>query len=101
MVTSEEEQVPFSLSMLYVPVCLSLMILIPSRNVYFFGVILIFVGYFLAEQIGTFYSTVKLPGGFMILQISRRLKRPIQWLRNLKSRVIKFIYSEGSVPLSE
>ena len=101
MVTSKEEKVPFSLSMLYVPICLSLMIIIPSRYVYFFGVILIFAGYFLAEQIGIFYSTLKLPGGFVIHHLSIKLKRPIQWIRRGKSRAIRFIYSEGCDPSGE
>ena len=101
MVSSKEEQVPFSLSMLYMPICLSLMILIPSRNVYFFGVILIFIGYFLAEQIGIFYSTLKLLGGFVIHHLSIKMRRPIQWIKRGKSRIINFIYSEGSVPSGE
>ena len=84
MVTSEEEKIPFSLSMLYVPLCLNLMIVIPSRNVYFFGVILIFVGYYLASQIGMFYSVIKLPGGFVRKHITLRMESALNRYKKLR-----------------
>jgi hypothetical protein len=86
MVTSSEERVPFSLSMLYMPICLSLMIIIPSRNVYFFGVILIFVSYYLASQIGMFYSVIKLPEGFVKKRITLRMEPALNHYRKLREK---------------
>jgi hypothetical protein len=79
------------LSMLYVPICLSLMILLPSRNVYFFGVILIFLGYFLSEQIGSFYATLKLPGGFIRHRISPRIEPALNRYRKFRDRFCQWL----------
>ncbi|RDE15223.1 MAG: hypothetical protein C4K49_06625 [Candidatus Thorarchaeota archaeon] len=73
MVNSQEDRVPFSFSMLWLPVSLSLMILIPNRNVYLFGVILIFVGYLLSSQIGTFWYWFTAP----VRQVSSRIRQYI------------------------
>ncbi|MCK4280173.1 MAG: hypothetical protein KAW94_06320, partial [Candidatus Thorarchaeota archaeon] len=75
MVTSRDETVPFSLSMLWLPIALSLMILLPARNIYLFSVILILVGYSFADKIGTFWSFVKAPGRYIAKQSSGRLPR--------------------------
>ncbi len=61
MVTSSEESVPFSYSMLWVPLALSLVIIIPQRTVYLFGVLLIFISYLLAEQIGAAWKVITTP----------------------------------------
>jgi hypothetical protein len=61
MVTSSEESVPFSYSMLWVPLALSLVIIIPQRTVYLFGVLLIFLSYLLAEQIGAAWNVMTTP----------------------------------------
>jgi hypothetical protein len=61
MVTSKEETVPFSVSMLVVPFLLSLMIAVPNRNVYFFGLIIMMIAFLIASQIGVLWKYVKLP----------------------------------------
>ena len=61
MVSSEEEEVSFSISMLIMPFLMSVLILFPNRLVYLFGVILIFVGYAVASQIGKFWHLVTYP----------------------------------------
>ena len=61
MVSSDEESVGFSLSMLWLPLAMSLLILLPDRNVYLLGVILITVGYLAAEIVGAFWYVVTAP----------------------------------------
>ncbi len=61
MAASKEEVVPFSASMLYMPILLTAMIIIPNRTVYLFGVIIIMIAYLIAPQIGTFWYYVKSP----------------------------------------
>jgi len=72
MVTSENESVPFSFSMLWLPILLSLSIIIPPRTVYLFCVILIILGYILAPQIGTFWRLLNSPGGWVMKNIKAR-----------------------------
>ena len=62
MVTSEDESVPFSFSMLWLPILLSLSLLLPPRSIYLFPVLLILLGYFLAPQIGSFWNLLNAPG---------------------------------------
>ena len=88
MVTNRDETVPFSLSMLWLPIALSLMILLPSRNIYLFSVILILVGYALADKIGTFWSFVKAPGRYIAKQSSGRLQRASFLLKDIKTNLI-------------
>lgn len=76
IVESKEEHVPFSWSMLWLPVSMSAMILIPNRYVYLFGVILIMVGYLLAHHVGTFWYMLTAPGRYVLNRI-RRLAQPI------------------------
>jgi len=71
MVNSQEDRVPFSFSMLWLPLSLSLMILIPNRNVYLFGVILIFAGYLLSSQIGAFWYWFTAP----VRYVSSRIRQ--------------------------
>lgn len=61
MVTSTEESVPFSFSMLWLPIAMSLAIVIPQREIYLFCVLLLFIGYLLAYQIGVFWSAITAP----------------------------------------
>ncbi|MGY5876250.1 MAG: hypothetical protein RTU30_10935 [Candidatus Thorarchaeota archaeon] len=61
MVTSKTDNVPFSASMIWMPFVMICMILLPSRNVYFFGIILILIGYLLATQMGTMWWYMKGP----------------------------------------
>lgn len=51
MIRAEEEKVPLSFGMFFLPIILSSLILIPPRNVYFFYVLLIFIGYIIASVI--------------------------------------------------
>ncbi len=61
MVTSKTDNVPFSASMIWMPFVMMSMILLPSRNVYFFGIILILIGYLIATQMGTMWWYMKGP----------------------------------------
>ncbi|MFW9849296.1 MAG: hypothetical protein ACFFF4_09150, partial [Candidatus Thorarchaeota archaeon] len=72
MVTSENDSVPFSFSMLWLPILLSLSIIIPPRTVYLFCVILIILGYLLAPQIGTFWRLLNSPGSWAMKNIRAR-----------------------------
>ena len=88
MVTNSDETVPFSLSMLWLPIALSLMILIPPRNIYLFSVILILVGYALADKVGTFWSFVKAPGRYIAKRSSGRLPRVSLFLKDITTNLV-------------
>lgn len=84
MVTSSEESVPFSYSMLWVPLALSLIIIIPQRTVYLFGVLLIFISYLLAEQIGAAWKVITTPlrwTGDVVSMLSLPLKKRVENIR--------------------
>ncbi|MFX1605097.1 MAG: hypothetical protein ACFFDD_04255 [Promethearchaeota archaeon] len=66
MTRGSGEHVPFSTSMVWVPITLTLMILIPDRNIYLAYVILIFIGYLLAPVLDRLYHYVKYP--FRLIQ---------------------------------
>jgi hypothetical protein len=61
MIRGSGEHVPFSVSMVWVPIALSLMILIPDRNIYLGFVLLIFIGYLLAPLVDKLYHLAKSP----------------------------------------
>jgi len=61
MTRSDGEHVPFSASMAWVPIVLTLMILIPDRNIYLGFVLLIFIGYLIAPLLDKLYHLVKTP----------------------------------------
>ncbi len=74
MIRGSEEHVPFSASMVWVPITLTLMILIPDRNFYLAYVILIFIGYLLAPVLDRLYHYVKYPFRFTKQHIQRLAK---------------------------
>ncbi len=77
MVKSREERVPFSFSMLWVPLAVTLVYLVPHRNVYLLGVVFIVLGYLLAAQIGTLWAILTTPVRIirrLLNRLSRRLK---------------------------
>ncbi len=61
MIRGKGEHVPFSVSMIWVPVLFSLLILIPDRNYYFGYVLLIFLFYSLSPVFDRLYHQVKRP----------------------------------------
>jgi len=76
IVESRDEHVPFSWSMLWLPISMTLLILIPSRNVYLFAVLLILVGYLLVHHVGTFWFLLTAPGRYVSGK-ARRRARPV------------------------
>ncbi|TFG15012.1 hypothetical protein EU537_01870 [Candidatus Thorarchaeota archaeon] len=69
MITSKDTRINFSSSMLWVPIALSFSILIPPREVYLFSVLLIFIGYLAAKQIGAFWSVISYPFRFLKVKL--------------------------------
>jgi hypothetical protein len=61
MIRSDGEHVPFSMSMAFLPILLTLLILIPDRNIYLGYVLLIFIGYLLAPLLDKLYHLAKTP----------------------------------------
>jgi hypothetical protein len=61
MIRSDGEHVPFSASMAWMPILLTLLILIPGRNIYLGFVLLIFIGYLIAPILGKLYHLAKTP----------------------------------------
>jgi hypothetical protein len=75
MVRGTGEHVPFSASMVWLPITLTLLILIPDRNIYLAYVLLIFFGYLLAPLLDRLYHVAKFP--------FRYIKKQIQKLTNI------------------
>lgn len=73
MIRTEEDSVPVSLSMIYVPILFSLSILIPDRNYYLAYVILIFIVYSLAPVLGRLYDMAKRPARLLRRVIGSRV----------------------------
>jgi hypothetical protein len=61
MIRGSGEHVSFSASMVWLPITLTLMILIPDRNIYLAYVIVIFIGYLFAPLLDRLYHLVKFP----------------------------------------
>jgi hypothetical protein len=74
MTRGKGEHVPFSLSMIWMPVLFSLLILIPDRNYYLAYVLVIFICYLLSPVFGRLYHEIKRPFGFLRTIIGSRLK---------------------------
>ena len=74
MIRSSGEHVPFSASMVWVPITLTLLILIPDRNIYLAFVLLIFIGYMLAPLLDKLYHLAKSPFRFIQHFIQRITK---------------------------
>ncbi|OLS30960.1 MAG: hypothetical protein ThorAB25_06160 [Candidatus Thorarchaeota archaeon AB_25] len=78
MIRGSGEHVPFSASMVWVPMTLTLLILIPDRNIYLGFVILIFIGYLLAPLLDKLYHLAKLPFRFARQFIQRTTKTSLK-----------------------
>ena len=74
MIRSSGEHVPFSASMVWVPITLSLLILIPDRNIYLGFVLFIFIGYLLSPLLDRVYHLMKSPFRFIRRFIQRITK---------------------------
>jgi hypothetical protein len=61
MIRGSGEHVPVSVSMIWLPITLTLMILIPGRNIYLAYVLLIFLGYVFAPLLDRLYHIAKAP----------------------------------------
>lgn len=97
MVTSKEERVGFSWSMLLVPVAMTLLYLLPSRNIYLLSVIFIIVGYLLAAQIGVFWSMVTSPGRWVKKMLLPHITPVLSRYRALTAYVSRQLYAEEAL----
>ncbi len=84
MVTNKDEAVPFSFSMLWLPLLLSLSILLLPRTIYLFCVFLILLGYFLAPQIGAFWNLLNAPGRWFSGALRKRATPVIRYLGKVR-----------------
>ncbi|NHJ13612.1 MAG: hypothetical protein EAX95_08035 [Candidatus Thorarchaeota archaeon] len=94
MASSTEEEVGFSISMIWVPILFSLMILIPVRNVYLAYVLLILLIYIFVEQVGDLWHYLTAPGRWLRKRISPRMAFLTSRFIQLHDRAIAFIYPE-------
>ena len=97
MVTSKEERVGFSWSMLLVPVGMTLLYLLPSRNIYLLSVIFIIVGYLLAAQIGVFWSVVTSPGRWVKKMLWPHMTPVLNGYQALTAYVNRQLYPEAAL----
>ncbi|MHA2377889.1 MAG: hypothetical protein ACXADO_08285 [Candidatus Thorarchaeota archaeon] len=95
MCVSTKERVPFSTPMTWIPLLLSIMILIPHRNIYLMYVIFIFASYVTARSFGQVWHTVTAP----FRRIRRRLApalRPIALrVSGIRERTLAYAYPAG------
>ncbi|MFX1603632.1 MAG: hypothetical protein ACFFCK_09120, partial [Promethearchaeota archaeon] len=98
MCVSMKEKVPFSTPMIWMPLLLSIAILIPHRNIYLMYVIFIFGGYIFARSFGLVWYTVTTP----LRRIGRRIRpilEPILLrISSFRDRAISYAYPEMVVP---
>ena len=94
MINSSDEHVPFSLSMLWLPLLLSTVIIVLDRNIYLFAVLLILIGYALSSQIGLLWKVIKSPGRFVVDRIAPPLKERTARLSVAYQRMKILIYPE-------
>ncbi|MFX1368990.1 MAG: hypothetical protein ACFFAY_10355 [Promethearchaeota archaeon] len=92
MASSMDEEVKFSISMLWVPILFSLMILVPIRNVYLAYVFLIFIFYLLSKSIGRLWHYITAPGRLIRRRVAPRMSFITQRLHNLQFRITSFLY---------
>lgn len=94
MCVSMKERVKFSTPMIWVPLLLSIAILIPHRNIYLMYVIFIFAGYIFARSFGQVWHTATSP----VRRIRRRIRPVLEpaFLRisSLRDRTIAYAYPE-------
>jgi len=65
MIRGKGEHVPFSASMIWMPILFSLMILLPDRNYYLGYVLLIFISYCLSPLFDRLYGLIKRPFSYL------------------------------------
>ncbi|MHA1736429.1 MAG: hypothetical protein ACTSV8_08690, partial [Candidatus Thorarchaeota archaeon] len=72
----------------WLPIALSLLILLPDRNVYLAGVIIIFVGYVAADAVGAFWNMLTAPLRWLGRAVTTRLRpmrqRVAAWWRGVR-----------------
>ncbi|MFW9787505.1 MAG: hypothetical protein ACFFE2_04200 [Candidatus Thorarchaeota archaeon] len=73
MIRGSGDHVPFSASMVWLPITLTLLILIPDRNIYMAFVLLIFLGYLLTPLWDRLYHLVKAPCRLLKGSVQKRL----------------------------
>jgi hypothetical protein len=83
MTRGNGEHVPFSLSMVWMPILFSLLILIPDRNFYFIYVLLIFISYSLTPLISRLYHEIKRPFGYLRGILGSKLRHRLRTIRYL------------------
>ncbi|UCH03434.1 MAG: hypothetical protein JSW05_07490 [Candidatus Thorarchaeota archaeon] len=98
MCVSMKEKVPFSTPTIWMPLLLSITILIPHRNIYLMYVIFIFAGYIFARSFGQVWYTVTAPFRGISRRISPILEPTFLRMSSLRDRAIAYAYPEMVVP---
>ncbi len=73
MIRGKGEHVPFSASMIWMPILFSLLILLPDRNYYLGYVLLIFISYSLSPLFDRLYGLIKRPFSYLRTLLARHL----------------------------
>lgn len=100
MVSGKTDEIKFSPVMLFLPLALSLLIIIPNRNVYLAGVILIMIGYALVDLVGDFWFVLTSPCRWVSSVLGPRIHAFRESHANLATRMTSLRHphhgSEGS-----
>ena len=94
MCVSMKERVPFTTPMFWMPLLLSVAILIPHRNIYLMYVIFIFAGYITARSFGQVWYTVTTPVRGIRQRLGPILEPASLRISNLRDRIIAYAYPE-------
>ncbi|MFW9846072.1 MAG: hypothetical protein ACFFD6_04965, partial [Candidatus Thorarchaeota archaeon] len=94
MCTSMDEHVPFSTSMVWLPLVFSVMILFPAREIYLAYVIAIFMSYLLAKQVGRLWFHATAPSRFIIRHVSRIIRPLRTRMSSARRRVLDYAYPD-------
>jgi len=94
MCVSMKDRVPFSIPMIWMPLLLSIAILIPHRNIYLMYVIFIFAGYIVALSFGQVWYAATSPVRRIRRRISPVLEPAFLRISSLRDRTIAYAYPE-------
>ena len=84
--------------MIWMPLLLSIAILIPHRNIYLMYVIFIFAGYIVARSFGQVWYTVTSPVRRIRGRIGPSLAPVVLLISNLRARINAYAYPDMVVP---
>ena len=98
MCVSMKERISFTTPMIWIPLLLSITILIPHRNIYLMYVIFIFAGYNFARSFGQVWYTATSPFGRIRQRIGPVFEPVVLPISTLRDRIVAYAYPDIVAP---